>query len=56
MKRRKEVIYCKCRWERPGHKTGDGLGMPGTCGACGGTASFRGNIPEKHIPGNKRRR
>jgi hypothetical protein len=55
MKRRKEVVYCKCKWEHPGHYTGDGLGMQGRCGACGGNAFFDGSVPKKHIPGDKRR-
>jgi hypothetical protein len=41
MKRPEPTNYCKWEGEtHPEHKIGDGLGVPGTCGGCGGSADL----------------
>jgi hypothetical protein len=53
MNRPEPARYCKWEGEtHPLHRLGDGLGMPGTCGFCGGSADFvlkDGNwVPKRH--------
>jgi hypothetical protein len=61
MKRREPIKYCKPVEEtHPKHNQGDGLGMPGICGFCDGSADFflkDGNwVPKKHKVGAGKRR
>ncbi len=61
IKRPEPIKYCKYAGEtHPKHNQGDGLGMPGICGFCNGSADFfleDGNwVAKKHRAGIKKRR
>jgi hypothetical protein len=58
MKRPEPPIQCKGSGNtHPHHSSGDGLGMPGTCGVCGRSVEFVKRdgdlVPKKHPPAIK---